>query len=87
MPQTSNTEIAVPLSIPNYAGLCLFPLQVSEVHPGWMVSRACLGCQEDPGILDSKESLEDSAFQDQRAQLGCQVAKVHLLLGRSFPRG
>lgn len=56
---------------------CLVPLgkKVSEVHPGWMVSRACLGCQGDPGIQESKESLEGSAFQDQRARLGCQAAK------------
>lgn len=79
MPQTSETEIAVPLSMPN-PGLCLFPLQVLEVHLGWMVSKACLGCQEDPGFRDSKESLEGLAFQGQRAQLGCQVAKVCLLL-------
>lgn len=56
---------------------CLVPLgqKVLEVHLGWMVSKACLGCKEDPGFRDSKESLEGLAFQGQRAQLGCQVAK------------
>lgn len=56
---------------------CLVPLgqKVLEVHLGWMVSRACLGCKEDPGSRDTKGSLEGLAFRDQRAQLDCQVAK------------
>lgn len=40
-----------------------------------MVSKACMGCKEDPGFQGEKESLERLAFQGQRAQLGCQVAK------------
>lgn len=79
MSQTSETEIAMPLSMPN-PGLCLFPPQVLEVHLGWMVSRACLGCKEDPGSRDTKGSLEGLAFRGQRVQLDCQVAKVCLLL-------
>lgn len=56
---------------------CLVPLgqKVLEVHLGWMVSKACLGCQEDPGCQDTKESLEGLVFQGQRAQLGCPVSK------------
>lgn len=56
---------------------CLVPLgqKVLEVHQGWMASKACLGCQEDPGIRDSKESLAGLALQGQRAWLGYQVAK------------
>lgn len=48
---------------------CLVPLgqKVSEVHLGWMASKACLGCKEDPGFQDKKESLEGLAFQGQRA--------------------
>lgn len=33
------------------------------VHPGWMVSKACLDSKEDPGFRETKESLDFSEFQ------------------------